>query len=148
MSYETPPFHFSPGYFHFVFSFRSEIYDLPPLAPLMANHTTSATNPEHRSAAANNTTNVRRVASGRFSRVVTSTPEKPKTMTASATRSAPGKTIGDIPMPGRRERPAPERTAAIVTNNPHEKTLVSCIESIPLCCFLFFIELSRRTPAC
>src|SRR6202795_4685400 len=148
MSYETPPFHFSPGYFHFVFSFRSEIYNQRPLDPLTANHTTSATNPEPRSAAANNTTNVHRVVSGRFSSVVTSTPEKPKTIPASATRSAPGKTIRDIPMPGRRERPAPPRIAAIVTNNPHEKARVSCTESIPLWCFLFSIELPRRTPAC
>src|SRR5882724_5655580 len=88
-----PPSHFSRGYFHFVFSFRSEIYDQLPLAPLTANHTTTATNPEHRSAAANNTTNVRRVASDRFSSVVTSTPEKPKTITTSATRLAPGKTM-------------------------------------------------------
>src|SRR5882762_9415229 len=139
---------FLPDTFILYFPFALRFYDQPPFAPLTANHTTSATNPEQRSADANNTTNVRRVASDRFSSVVTSTPEKPKTMTASATRSAPGKTMRHVPMPGRRERPAPARIAAIVTNNPHEKPLVSCTEPIPLWCFLFSIGLPTRTPAC
>src|SRR5712692_4355652 len=149
MSNETLPFHFSPRYFHFVFSFHSEIYNQRPLAPLTANHPTSATNPEHRSAVANNTTSVRRSVSGRSSSVLTSTPEKPNTITitTSATRPAPGKTICDIRVPGRRESAVAATIAATVTNNTLGKTFAPCTESIPLCCAMFSTGPPIRTPA-
>src|SRR5882762_8392956 len=93
MRREETPFHSSCKYFHFVFSFRVEIHNQRLLPPLTANDPTSATNPEHKSAVANNTTSVHRVVSGRSSSVLSSTPEKPNliTRTTSATPPHPGK---------------------------------------------------------
>src|SRR5260370_5950125 len=139
MGCEAPPFDSSPESFHFVFSFLAEIHNQKLLAPLTANQPTSATNPEHSSAVANNTKSARRIVSGRFNSALTSTPEKPNTMTiaTSAMRLAPGKTISDVPNPGRRQSAATATTAATPTNTTLENSLARRTESISLGTFLF-----------
>jgi hypothetical protein len=129
---EATPFHSSPKYSHFVFSFRVEIHNQQLLAPLTANHPTNATKPEHKSAVANNTINVRRNVSGRFNSVLTSTPEKPTVMTrtTSATRHAPGELVCDIPTPGTRQSAAATIIAAAMTDRTLESRLAAFRDSI------------------
>src|SRR6266446_4285469 len=123
MRHEAPPSHCSCKWSHFDFSFRVEIQNHRLLAPLTANQPTSATNPEHKSAAANKTSAVRRNVSGRLSSVLTSTPEKPNAImrTTSATRASSGKLIWDISTTGRRLNAHAATIAAAATN----KTLQS-----------------------
>jgi hypothetical protein len=144
MRREATPFHSSRKYFHFAFSFRVEIHNQQLLAPLTVNHATSATKPEHKSAVANNTINVRRNVSGRFNSVLTSTPEKPTAMTrtTSATRHAPGKLVCDIPTPGTRQIAAATTIAAAMTDRTLESRLAPFKDSIKF----FFLAFSMHPP--
>src|SRR6267378_464306 len=149
MRREETPFHSSCKYFHFVLSFRVEIHNQRLLPPLTANDPTSATNPEHKSAVANNTTSVHRVVSGRSSSVLSSTPEKPNliTRTTSATPPHPGKPICGILSPGSRQSAATTTAEATVTNKTLELRLAPCGDSIPVCWVPIFIEPPIRAPA-
>jgi hypothetical protein len=139
---EATPSHSSRKYFHFVFSFRVEIHNQQLLAPLTANHPTSATKPEYKSAVANNTINGRRNVSGRFNIVLTSTPEKPTVMmrTSSPTWHAPGKLVCDIPTPGTRQSAAATTIAAAMTDKTLESRLAPCRDSIEFSCLAFSMQ--------
>src|SRR6266852_4353346 len=142
MRHDAPPSHCSCKWSHFDFSFRVEIQNHRLLAPPTANQPTSTTNPEHKSAVANNTAAVRFSVPGRFNNVLTSTLEKPNavTRTTSATRTSSGKLVCDIRTTGRRLNAPAATIAAAATNKTLQSGLAPCRDSIPAGCVLFSME--------